>query len=35
MNKVENKPEIVLNYIKTTRTSDTFDQLCLENTVSR
>jgi len=35
VNKVENKPEIVLHYNKTTGASDTFDQLCHEYSVSR
>jgi len=33
INKVENKPEIVLHYNKTIGASDTFDQLCHEYTV--
>jgi len=35
INKVENKPEIVLYYNKTIGASDTFDQLCHEYTVSQ
>jgi len=35
INKVENKPEIVLHYNKTMDASDIFDQLCDEYTVSR
>jgi len=35
INKVENKPEVVLHYNKTIGASDTFDQLCHEYTVSR
>jgi len=35
INKVENKPEIVLHYNKTMGASDTFDQLCDKYTVSR
>jgi len=35
VNKIENKPEIVLYYNKTIRASDIFDQLCHEYTVSR
>jgi len=35
VNKVENKPEIVLHHNKTIEASDTFDQLCHEYTVSR
>jgi len=35
INKVEDKPEIVLYYKKTMKASDTFDQLCHEYTVRR
>jgi len=35
INKVENKPEIVLHYNKTMGACDTFDQLCHEYIVSR
>jgi len=35
INKVENKPEIVIYYYKTKGASDTFDQLCHEYTVNR
>jgi len=35
INKVENKPEIILHYNKTMEASDTFDQLCHDYTVSR
>jgi len=35
INKVENKPEIVLHYNKAIGASDTFDQLCQEYTVTQ
>jgi len=35
INKIENKPEIVLHYNKTMGASNIFDQLCHEYTVSR